>query len=193
MGRGVLIGIAGLLLSCSSPTNVQGRVAGVHLLASDALFVNLTSPVAGPPRVAVILTSSKDLCAALRRDRLPAGASFLTIELERVAADTLVGLETDVGGYEIVNPGSTRKAGRRSLGIFHKLDNRCLPGTIPPKFAISGAVKVDQLDAELATGSFELLFQQKPPLSAEDPEEFKGIFSAHFCEVPGGVPVTGCE
>ena len=178
------------LVACGPTNSVSGKVSDRLMRVKDAISVTFKRTNGAVDELFVLIVDKPDLCAKLNRDRLPASASILRISLTRLADDRVTSLAPDVGDYRIYPVG--QRAGRQAASTYLALDNLCLPGVVPPRPALSGVVKLTQLEPTVA-GSFELAFGAAAPLSGDTPEGYTGIFNAPPCEVPGGFGASGCE
>ncbi len=121
----LLAAVTVLAVGCGGPGSFNGKVDGKELAVEDAIFAPVKGSDGKVTGVAVILSDVPDLCAAVKANRDPKGATIAQFAMMRIASDGSAVLAPDVGDYGITDNPFSAKGGNIAFGGFIKSDLNC--------------------------------------------------------------------
>ena len=164
--------------------------AGLAFVVRDSLFV-VDRQSSSPGTLALLLTDSPGLCAALQANRTPPSTMVLATVLAKVqvSGNVMTVLPATIGTYAIAS-GPFADGGLYATSSFNKFDSNCNNElTIQASTATGGLITVPSftvLDGGLLLGTYSLnvrAFNQ--PLS--------GAIAAPYCNVPWLPTNANCQ
>ncbi len=156
--------------------------AGLAFVVRDSLFV-VDRETGSPGTIALLLTDSPGLCAALQAKRTPPSTTVLAMVLSKVdvSGNLMTLLPATTGTYAVVASGPFSDGGLYATGAFNKFDSNCNNQlTIHASTATSGQITVPsfmELDGGVLLGTYSL---HLPAFS----EPLTGALAAPYCNLP---------
>lgn len=177
--KALVTAAAVLAVGCGGPGSFNGTVDGKSLSVEDAVFAPIKSNNGDTVGVALALSDVPDMCAQIKANREPKGATVASFLLLRVGSDGN-GLAPDVGEFKVTDSFEHTPQGNFAFGGFSKSDANCNNEIANDhSSAKSGVVKVDALELKKdgsLTGTFDVTFGTQA-------DKVTGSFNAAFCDV----------
>jgi hypothetical protein len=176
-------------VACGGPGSFNGTVAGKKLDVEDSVFVPVRDGTGKTIGAYLVMADVPDICATLKANREPKGATALILGMMRIGADGTF-LAPDKGDYAIVDSLTSPPRAPIAFGSFQKSDSNCTNELAESQAnARSGLVKIDAIELKEGgsmSGSFDITFGSQG-------DKTKGTFNAAYCFVPDSATGSNCE